>query len=217
MNIYCTLDTETVGGAMHPEGIYHLAGIIHDRKGNVYGCFNYLIAEYLDRISADDYAKKNIALYDEMLFEGTATVIPTQDMAISVVNALLEYYSVNTMCAFNSGFDYGKTACKAFLEGREFIDLFLMAAQTIAPKRSYGKFCREYGLFSKSKKSIGMSAENFYAYLTNDPQYCEEHTALEDSKIELEIFNACIASHKAFTKNTHFSDFEKRFSLIQKI
>ena len=46
-NVYCVLDTETYGGAAFPKGIYHLAGIIHDRQGNVYGCFNYLIAEHL--------------------------------------------------------------------------------------------------------------------------------------------------------------------------
>ena len=34
-NIYCTLDTETFGGAAFPKGIYHLAGIIHDRQGNI--------------------------------------------------------------------------------------------------------------------------------------------------------------------------------------
>ena len=79
MNIYCTLDTETVGGATNPTGIYHLGGIIHDRNGNIYGCFNYLIAEMLDEIAMDDYAKKNIALYEEMLCEGTATLIDTQE------------------------------------------------------------------------------------------------------------------------------------------
>ena len=36
------------------------------------------------------------------------------------------------------------------------------------------------------------NAETLYAFLTNDPTYVEEHTALEDSKIELEILLATL-------------------------
>ena len=89
-NIYCTLDTETVGGATKPKGIYHLGGIIHNRKGEVVGCFNYLVKEWLDEIAFDEYAKKNIGLYLAMLAEGTATLIDTEDHAIEMVNALFD-------------------------------------------------------------------------------------------------------------------------------
>ena len=33
--IYCTLDTETVGGASNPTGMYNLGCTIHDREGNI--------------------------------------------------------------------------------------------------------------------------------------------------------------------------------------
>ena len=42
--MYCTLDTETFGGAANPKGIYNLGGRIHDREGNVVASFNYLIS-----------------------------------------------------------------------------------------------------------------------------------------------------------------------------
>ena len=61
--MYCILDTETVGGATKPTGFYHLGGVICDRNGNIVGCFNYLIAEMLDLIEFDEYAKKNMNLY----------------------------------------------------------------------------------------------------------------------------------------------------------
>ena len=214
--IYCILDTETVGGATTPTGFYHLGGIIHDRQGNIYGCFNYLVAEMFDLIKDDDYAKKNFDLYNDMVEQGIATMIDTQENAVAMVNELCNYYGVNTMTAFNSGFDYTKTLCRELLNGREFIDLWLMSLETICQKASYRKFCAENGRYN-NKGNCRTNAETVYAYLTDTPDYCEEHTALEDSKIELEIFNACIKSHKKFTPNCHCFDYENKWGLFPKI
>ena len=205
--IYCTLDTETVGGASTPKGIYHLGGIIHDRKGNIYGCFNLLIAEWLGEVINDDYAKQNIDLYAEMLLNGTATLIGTEQQAIEIVNDICRYHNVGTMCAFNSGFDYEKTYCRELLKGREFIDLWLMALETICDKKSFKKFCAECGRYNPKNLNCRTNAETVFAYLIGNPDYCEEHTALEDSKIELEIFKACMDTHKRFTPNYHLWDY----------
>lgn len=215
-NFYCTLDTETYGGAATPKGIYHLAGIIHDRNANPICAFNYVISEHYDEIQQDEYAKRNFDLYETMVKTGVATMIPTEAEAIAAVNSLCNWYSVNTMLAFNTGFDFCKTVCRDLLEGREFIDLFLMACETLAIRKKYGDFCREHGFKSKSGKSVATSAEAFYAYLTDNADYIEEHTALEDARIEMEIFRACIRSHKAFTKNCHFYDFPGKWILVPK-
>lgn len=211
--MYCTLDTETVGGATTPKGFYHLAGIIHDREGNIVGCFNYLIAEMLDEIAFDDYAKKNLDLYLDMLEVGSATLIDTEENAIAMVNALCDYYNVTTMMAFNSGFDYCKTKCRDLIADREFIDLWLMALECICQKASYKKFCVESGRYNQ-KCNCKTTAESVYAYLTNNPDYCEEHTALEDSKIEKIIFDYCIKSHKKFTRNCHCFDHPNKWELF---
>ena len=216
MKMYCTLDTETVGGASNPLGFYHLGGIIHNRNGEIVGCFNYIIAEMLPYVLNDDYAKKNLPLYYNMLQDGTATLIDTQENAVAMVEALCEYYKVDTMCAFNSGFDYCKTMCRDLIAERDFIDLWLMALETICCKKSYQVFCAENGRYNK-KGSCKTNAESVFAYLIGNPDYCEEHTALEDSKIELEIFNACIKSHKKFTPNTHWFDSGNKFALIPKL
>lgn len=216
MKMYCTLDTETVGGTSNPLGFYHLGGIIHNRNGEIVGCFNYIVAEMLPYVLNDDYAKKNLPLYYDMLRDGTATLIDTQAHAIEVVNSTLEFYNVNVMTAFNSGFDYCKTMCAELLENREFIDLWLMALETICYKKSYQVFCAECGRYNK-KGNCRTNAESVFAYLTDTPDYCEEHTALEDSKIELEIFNACIKSHKKFTPNCHCFDHPNKWDLFPKL
>lgn len=207
---YLTLDTETVGGINKPKGFYHIGGIIHDRTGKIKTCFNFIVDEMYAEIENDDYAKKNFHLYQEMRDSGTAVVIPTQEEAIRIINSLLDYYNVKYVMAFNTGFDYCKTKCRELLEGREFIDIFLMACQIYAKRKSYIDFCRNNNYLSKSKKSIATSAESFYAFLTNNSNYQEEHTALEDSKIEMAIFLACLKAHKAFTKNQHYFDYCNR-------
>ena len=205
-NIYCTLDTETFGGAAFPKGIYHLAGIIHDRQGNILATFNYLIAENYDEINKDEYAKRNFQKYQELIADGVVTMIPTEDLAVEMVNAICDFYGVRYMMAFNSAFDFVKTACYSLIENREFIDIYLMSLQTITHLKKYATFCRENGFRSRSGKNVATSAESIYAFLTNNAEYKEEHTAFEDSKIEMEIFLACQKTHKKYTKNVHAWD-----------
>lgn len=204
--VYCTLDTETFGGASNPKGIYHLAGFIHYRDGKIIAPFNYLIAEHFNKINKDEYAKKNFSLYLSMIERGEITVIDTEEHAVEMVDALCNLYGVRYMMAYNSAFDFTKTACSKLIENREFIDIYLMTLQTITQIHKYAKFCRENGFRSTSGRSVATSAESVYAYLTGNVDYKEEHTALEDSKIELQIFLACNATHKYYTKNMHQFD-----------
>lgn len=208
-NIYCTLDTETFGGASNPKGIYHLAGIIHDRQGNILATFNYLIAEHYEEIEKDSYAKKNFHKYVAMIKEGIVTMIATEKEAVNAVDALCNFYNVRYMMAYNTGFDFCKTECRMLIENREFIDIYLMTVQTITHIKKYAKFCRENNFRSASGKSVATSAESVFAYLTGNTEYKEEHTALEDSKIEMQIFLACVATHKKYTKNIHQWDCKK--------
>ncbi|MBP3801572.1 MAG: hypothetical protein J6I85_06100 [Clostridia bacterium] len=208
-NIYCTLDTETFGGASNPKGIYHLAGIIHDREGHIYAIFNYLIAEHYEEIEKDEYAKKNFYKYSIMVAEGLVTMIASEKEAVRMVDELCNFYNVRYMMAYNSAFDFVKTECRELIVNREFIDIYLMTLQTITHIKKYAKFCRENNFSSASGKTVSTSAQSVFAYLTNNADYQEEHTALEDSKIEMQIFLACIATHKKYTKNAHQFDCKK--------
>ena len=144
--------------------------------------------------------------WNEMIDDGSITMVASEDEAIAAVNALCDFYNVKYMMAYNSAFDFCKTKCNALIAEREFIDIYLMALQTITHLKKYAKFCRENNFKSRSGKSVATTAESIYAYLTNNVNYSEEHTALEDSKIEMEIFLACLKMHKRFTKNLHQRD-----------
>ena len=64
----------------------------------------------------------------------------------------------------------------------------------ITETEEYKKFCERNDFMTKHRKPRPQKkAETLYRYLTNDPSYTEEHTALEDSKIELFILMTALA------------------------
>ena len=208
--IYCTLDTETVGGASAPTGMYNLGCTIHDRNGNIFATCSLLVMEHYDEIAKDDYAKKNFPIYAERLARGEMSAVATEAEALSVVRNLCHFYGVKYVMAYNSAFDFTKTICRELLDEFEFIDIYLMALQTICHKKGYAKFCHENGFQSSSKKSCSTTAQTVYGFITENADYIEEHTALADALIEMEIFVACLKMHKKFNKNIHQWDAKGR-------
>lgn len=201
--IYCTLDTETVGGVSNPTGMYNLGCVIHDKDGNIFATTSMLVMEHYDKIRNNDYAKKNFPIYEERLCKGEMTAIASEAQAVEVVRSLCKMYNVKYVMAYNSSFDFTKTVCRELLVDFEFIDIYLMALQTITHLKKYAKFCRENELYSRSGKTCSTSAESVYAFITDNADYAEEHTALSDAMIEMEIFKRCYAMHKKYTKNCH--------------
>jgi hypothetical protein len=205
-NVYCTLDTETVGGASAPTGMYNLGCTIHDKDGNIFATCSLLVMEHYEEIKNDDYAKKNFAIYEQRLVAGQITAVATERQALEIVRSLCHFYGVKYVMAYNSAFDFTKTICRELLDDFEFIDLYLMALQTITHLKAYQKFCVDNNFKSRSGKNCATSAESVYAFITDNADYIEEHTALADALIEMEIFVRCYAMHKKFTKNEHQFD-----------
>lgn len=56
---------------------------------------------------------------------------------------------------------------------------------------NFYNFCEENNLFTESK-NYSTTAEDIYKYITNNIEFVESHTALDDSKIESEILKFCI-------------------------
>lgn len=204
--IYCTLDTETVGGASNPTGMYNLGCVIHDKQGNILATTSMLVMEHYDEIRNDSYAKKNFPIYEERLCRGEMSAVATEIEAVEIVRNLCKFYGVKYVMAYNSAFDFTKTACRELLADFEFIDIYLMALQTVTHLKKYAKFCRENAKYSRSGKTLSTSAETVFAFISNNADYEEEHTALSDALIEMQIFKRCSAMHKKYTKNCHQFD-----------
>ena len=206
-NIYCTIDTETVGGASAPTGMYNLGCVIHDKMGNIYATTSLLVMEHFEEIRNDDYSKKNFPIYVERLNKGEMSAVASENEALEIVRNLCHFYGVKYVMAYNSAFDFTKTVCRDLLNDFEFIDLYLMALQTITHQKAYANFCRENGFKSKSGKSCATSAESVFAYISNNPDHIEEHTALSDALEEMQIFVRCAKMHKKYVKNCHQFDY----------
>lgn len=201
-----TIDTETVGGCTNPEGAYHYGATVHSLDGDIVAVANILVMEHFDKIRNDDYAKKNFHLYQEMIATGTVTCVATEAEAVEVLRQLARMYNVKYIQAYNSGFDFVKTACADLLDEFQFVDLYLMALQTVTHLKKYAKFCNENGLYSKSGKTCATSVEAVYAYMTGNPTFEEEHTAFDDALVETQIFVFLRKMHKKYTKNMHQHD-----------
>lgn len=204
--LYFTVDTETLGGMTNPKNAYHISGIIHDNTGKMYATCNYLVASMYDLIRDDEYHKSHFEDYAEMVRAGAVTFMPTIESVITAIETLLDHYGVEVVMAYNAGFDLIRGACAPLIENREFIDLWAMAIECLVIRKKYATFCRNNNLKSSSGKTVSTSAESVYAYLTNNPDFEERHTAFEDSKIEMEIFLACVKAHKKYSKNTTAHD-----------
>ena len=74
-----------------------------------------------------------------------------------------------------------------------------MAESVICKMPTYIEFCEEHNFLTKNGRPQA-TAESIYAFITNNPDYKEEHTALEDVEIETEIMQYCYRQHKPMNK-----------------
>ena len=121
----------------------------------------------------------------------------------------IKQYGVDGAYAFNSPFDdrvfqfnsdgYG---CRNALDTIPVFDIRGYACKYLMADGTYQEFCDTnadiVGADGKTKKFITDSdgykttAESFYCYLKGDGSFDEAHTALADSRIELEVLIACL-------------------------
>lgn len=100
--------------------------------------------------------------------------------------------------AYNSAFDEKVFAfnCDWFkcinpLESIQVHDIRGFVHEQIAFTEGYKQYCEEHSLFTESG-NYSTTAEAVYRYIMKDNTFIEEHTALADSLIELEILCECV-------------------------
>lgn len=208
---YLTIDTETCNDMDYPI-VYDIGGCIHDKKGNVYETFSFVIYETFvglkDLMQSAYYADK-IGDYEKDLRKGERKMVKyiTAKMHIK---KLCDEYNVKAIIAHNMRFDYKATSItqryltkskyRYFLPyGVELWDTMKMANDTICQEWGYKVWCEQNGYLTKNGQ-VRKTAEILYRYITGDNEFIESHTGLEDVLIEKEIFVACINKHKKMTR-----------------
>lgn len=209
---YLVLDVETANST-EDALVYDLGYVVCDKKGNIYEADSFIVSdiffEEADLMQSAYYAKK-IPTYLEGIKNRAFNVVTFKQAREKLLNAI-KNYKVEAVCAYNANFDYTalnttqrwltKSKYRYFLPyGTKVYCIWHMACQLICTQKNYIRFCLENGFVSPSG-NIKTSAETVYAYMTNNADYDENHTGLEDVLIETKILAKCFAQHKRVEKN----------------
>ena len=195
-NLVLVLDTETIG--VCDPTVYDLGYVIYDlADGKVLVARDYLTKEVYgqtERMKTAYYANK-LPLYEERLADGYCKKVKWSYI-LRQLKRDMNKYKVDGLWAYNSPFDKRAIAmtCKELKVNHnptaDGINDILKGLTNphITESAAYQEFCRRNGYFTKHKKPrVRATAEIVFRFLTQDEDYQEQHTALEDSKIEAVI------------------------------
>lgn len=200
--IFAVIDTETVGEMDEDYlGAFDVGATVINRKGELLDSINILILTNLD-IENAFYGKRKIEIYRKLIRNENIVIAYNETEALEILDEFFEINNVTTICAYNSSFDFTRTFLKYRVDEFEFIDIWKAFLETVATKKKYEKFCIENDYLTKNGKPRA-TAEIAYRFLTNDNDFIESHTALDDAIIETEILKAVWNTHKGFTRNRH--------------
>lgn len=216
------LDTETANTIVEEDGKinllyalpYDIGFAIIDTKGNIYEKHSYVNED----IFCDEYTLMKSAYYADKIpqyirdLAHQDRILKTTFEIRQIIFDLCKKYNCQFVCCHNARFDYRalnniqrwttKSKHRYFLPyGVEVWDTLKMATDVVAKMPTYIKFCEENGFMTKHKKPRPqLTAEVLYRFITDDVDFMESHTGLEDVEIEIEIFKYCMRQHKPMRK-----------------
>lgn len=221
MAYYVVLDTETAplvkhyDNRAHPEtsAVYDFGYCVVDGNANTVVCErSFVVAETFYNINAMNsaYYADKLPQYHEGIKNGEWTVSSLLEIW-RTFKADCKRFNVKTAWAYNCRFDEIalNNTIRAYSNG--YVNWFIPFgikvrdiwdyASNITSSKSYLKFIVANGLFTATgNPSTG--AETVYKFITQNRDYVEHHTALEDARIELKILLAAKAKK---TKTRHSS------------
>lgn len=200
---YIMLDTETANSIDDPL-CYDIGFAVIDEDGVVYEEHSYVVAEiFMDKeLMSSAYFANKIPQYMEQLENGTRRMARLNTIR-KVLADTMRKYDTNIVVAHNARFDYKSTAktqryltgskYRYFLPyGTEVWDTLKMAREVLKTDKDYENFCYENNYLTK-RGCRRYTAEILYRFFTNDIDFVESHTGLEDVMIEKVIFAECMA------------------------
>ena len=142
-----------------------------------------------NRIMANTYEIRQQMLADMELYHITEVVAHNARFDLNALNGIQRW---TTKSRYRYWFPYGT----------EIWDTMKMARDVIHKMPTYQAFCKEHQLLTKNGR-LSTTAENLYRFITDNPDFVESHTGLEDVQIEREIFLYCRKKHKKMRKGLY--------------
>lgn len=150
------------------------------------------------------YADKLPQYYTDLV-NGTRTLKSFFDI-MNDINHICREYNIIAICAHNAAFDVDAlNTTVRYLTGLDYIHALpnieiwdsMKIAKTFAKTPSYIKFCNDnHFMTAHATPRPRMTAEVLYRFITNDIDFEESHTALEDVMIEQAIVIKAYRTHK---------------------
>lgn len=216
-DLYMVFDTETcntpkVDGQLDTScgQVYDFGLQIVDNEGYVYEEMSFVNEDVffgLPQAMQEAYFADKIPQYLTDIRMGKRKIINTWQM-YKVVRELTEKYNIKAFIAHNARFDVRvlnatlryQTKSKRryfFPYGIPIWDTMTMANDTICKQSNYQKFCLDNGYMTNHKvPQVRKTAEILWRFLTQDNEFVESHTGLEDVQIEAQIFAECVRRHR---------------------
>lgn len=136
---------------------------------------------------------EKLAKFDLNVENGSA-VLRTEKQIFEQMIRDIDRYQVKYGFAYNSGFDEDKFQRTALalnlpnpLDKIEVVDIWHNAQAVICDTAEYIEFCNANELRTLSGKYLPTSVEGVTAFLNQDKDFVEDHTALSDVQWELRI------------------------------
>ena len=205
MNAVMIIDTETANFVEQPLPYDIGYQIIDSESGEVLRERSFVVAEiFLDKeLMTSAYYAEKVPRYWEDIKNGSRQLKKLLNIR-KVLWADMKEFDCYNVGAYNMGFDRKATNNNTRYITASFLRWFFpykakyfciwnMACSSILQTPAFINFCKRYNFISPAG-NIQTSAEVVYKYITNNPEYKEEHTGLEDVRIEKEIFIKCIDS-----------------------
>lgn len=199
---YIVLDTETTNSLEDPIA-YDIGFAVIDENGKVYAKFSFVVAEvFLDKeLMANAYFADKIPQYWKDIEDGERELRKLSTIR-QTLNRVCEEFEVQAIIAHNARFDYRSTATtqryltsskyRYFLPyGVELWDSLKMAREVFKNDEAYAEFCYKNDYLT-SRGVRRYTAEILYRFITNDNNFIESHTGLDDVMIEKDIFVECM-------------------------
>lgn len=196
------IDTETTNTLDDPL-CYDVGFAVVDLDGTILESHSYVVADiFLDKsLMESAFFKDKIPQYWEDIKNGTRVLKPFYEIKM-IFREVAERFETEIVVAHNARFDYRSlnltqrflTSSKYryfFPYGTEIWDTLKMAREVLKADEDYENFCYNNGFLTK-RLCRRYTAEILYKFITNNLDFEEAHTGLEDVKIEKDIFAYCL-------------------------
>jgi len=192
------LDTETTNSIDDPI-VYDLGYEIFDLDGNLYDRNSFVNADVFcdSELMASAFFADKIPAYWSDIKRGKRELRTWRTITETLYKAIVDN-DVKIICAHNARFDYRsihltqryETSSRwrwVFPWGCEWWDTLTMAREILKDNADYETFCVAND-FTTANGKPRYTAEILYKFITNDLDFAESHTGLEDVQIERKIF-----------------------------